>query len=155
MYVVSRGVRIRGYLWGTMVAGVVAAILWSRIAGPFVLSPVMTCATLLGFAANPRIMRHPWTLTVWVTVASLLPFALELVGVLAPTTTIQGGSIEIRSAMFDIQGTFELVALAIGNLGFVLFVAFFMLGMNRMAAATKRDLAIQNWQLAQVIPGRG
>jgi serine/threonine-protein kinase len=151
MYYISRSRDLRGYLWIVMVASIAASILWSRIVGPFMLNPVMMCATLLGFASNPRVLKHAWTVVCWVVVAALLPLVLESVGAIEQTTTIVNHTLEIRSAMFDIRGNLEITALAAANVGVILFVALYAISANRLVYRAQREQTIQNWQLNQIV----
>ncbi len=150
LYYAARRMR-PGYLWVTMVATVAAAIIWSRIAGPFLLNPVMLCGALMGYTANPRVTSRPWTVVAWAVVAVMLPLVLEWTGLLAQSTTIAGNRIEIESFIYDIRGNLELGVLTVANLAFVILVALYALSINRFALRMQRSLLVQNWQLNQMV----
>jgi serine/threonine-protein kinase len=130
----------------------VLVIAWSRIAGPFMLLPVMVCGVMVAFTADPRMSDNWWRTIGFVLVALLLPMALEGLGILAPTFGVADGAIVTHSQIFEIRGAFELAILTIANLAFVVAVAVFALGLNRAARTARDSLLRQTWALRQLLP---
>jgi hypothetical protein len=130
-----------GYLPISMTLTLTTAVVWSQIAGPYMLLPVMMCAVLFGMAANDEVMKRSWVLPLWAMVAVMLPLVLEWTGVLATTTSIVGDHIEVESAMYHIRGNVELTALTVANLTFVVITAIYGVSTHRIAARSKRALS--------------
>ncbi len=130
----------------------VLVVVWTRIAGPFMLTPVMICGVLLAYTSDPRMSDRGWRTVAFALVAVMLPQVLEWVGAIAPTTGVIDGSILTHSAIFRIQGPFELAILTVANLAFVMSVALFALGLNRAARGARESLARQAWALRQLLP---
>jgi hypothetical protein len=134
----------------SMLGNFALAFAATRIAGPFMLTPVMICGATIAVASHPWNQRHPWTIAVWIAVTSLLPIVLEALGVLGSTWSIENRAFATRSAMFEIRGATEGVALVVANLGFLLLVGSFAYTVTRNAREARRNLEIQAWQLRKL-----
>jgi hypothetical protein len=135
------------------VAGtIVLSIMWSRIAGPFMLTPVLICGALLAYTTHPWMSAGPWRTLGFATLAVMVPIVLELTGLLGQTSDIAGGAVVTRSSIYEIRGTLELVGLTAANLAFVLAVAMFALSINRAARVGRESLQRQAWALGQLLP---
>jgi hypothetical protein len=138
----------------SLVANLALVLVFSRLAGPFILTPIVTTGILLSFSSNPFIMARRWILLAWGTAAVLLPIALELTGVLPRTFEIVDGSIRITSDFYRIGGGLEEGALILANCGFILIGALFALGIGTDREQTRRKLHIQAWHLRQLLPNQ-
>jgi hypothetical protein len=127
---------------------------FSRLAGPFILTPIVTTGILLSFSSNPLIMARRWILLAWGAAAVLLPIALELAGVVPRTFEIVDGSIRITSDFYRLQGGLEEGALILANCGFILIGALFAYGIGTHREDTRRKLHIQAWHLRQLLPNQ-
>ena len=137
-----------------MAGNLVLGILMTRIAGPFLLTPLVICGALLAFSADRWTMERPWTLVVWSTITVMLPFALEWSGLLAQTWEIDVEGFTTRSAIYESPGSVAAVALVAANLVFVCVVGLYALAINRAAHDARRTLRIQAWHLQHLLPSR-
>jgi len=127
----------------------------SRLGGPLLLTPVMTCGIVLGLTAMPWLLARPWVVTAWVALAVSVPVVLEAVGLFAPTWWIEGDSIRIRSAMLHATNhAIETVALVAAHVVFISLAGSFARATSRDRRAAERRLHIQAWHLRQLLPSK-
>jgi len=136
-----------------LVANLVTVVLWSRLAGPFVLTPALLCGLMLAFASNREMIARPWLLLSWGAVAIFLPFVLEWIGLLERTWYMTDTGLVSRSMMFGAGGA-ELVTMILANAVFVLVVGSFASHLRRNLSRAQRDLHVQAWHLRQLLPAR-
>ena len=136
----------------TLGGTVLLALAAERIAGPYMLLPVVICGALLAYTTDPRMGDHPWRVVAYTIVALLLPVALERLGVIAATTSVVNGRIVTHSGIFGITGDLEVAVLTAANVAFVLAVGMFALGINRAARFARESLQRQAWALRQLLP---
>jgi serine/threonine-protein kinase len=136
----------------SLVLNFAGAFMLSRLAGPFMITPIVILAMLLSFASNPRLLERPWIYVGWAVAAVMTPIVLELVGVLPATWRISEGLIKTRSEFFTLHGTTDELALIVANLGFLLIGALFAFGMSADRRRAERDLHVQAWHLRQLLP---
>jgi hypothetical protein len=135
----------------SMLGNFALAFAATRMAGPFMLTPVLICGATVAVASHPWNQRHPWTVPAWIAMTALVPIALEAAGVLESTWSVEHGGIEVHPAMFAIHGAAEgSIALIGANLGFLLLVGWFAFAVTRNAREARRELAIQAWQLREL-----
>jgi eukaryotic-like serine/threonine-protein kinase len=137
-----------------LAATFVATLLASRIAGPFVLSPVITCGIILGLAALPALSSRPLVLVAWIAMTVVVPVALEQLGVFGRTTSIDGDTLMIRSAAIDGHPRTIIVALVVSQVVLLAMAGRFALVTSRERREAERRLHIQAWHLKQLLPGR-
>jgi serine/threonine protein kinase len=128
------------------------ALLFTRVAGPFVLTPLMVCCTLAAVTAIPWINQRPWVVMSWMAATVMIPIVFEWVGVLPRTSRIDGGHMIIISDVVRTHGRFDELALAIGNLLFTGVVAWLLVAINRRRRVGQRQLFILAWHLRQLLP---
>ena len=128
------------------------ALVGSRIAGVFVLTPVLIAGSLLALAASPPVQRRPWLLYTWVAITVLVPVALEYVGIFDKTWTVTAHSIEIRSAIFGGSVGLESVLLLVGNIVVLCMLALYAIALARAARTAQRELLMQTWALEKLVP---
>ncbi len=140
----------------SMLCNVVLAIVWSRIASPFMLTPVVVCGVAIAISANPQLLQRRGVFVAFVVVATLLPVALEAFGLLSNTWGIDPAShmFVIRSAIFGSTGATGAVMLLLANTAFVVVVGLYAIDTNRTAYTAKREMQIQAWHLQQLLPAR-
>ncbi len=136
-----------------MFGNLVLAIAMTRIAGPFLLTPLLICGVLLAFAADPWVLKRPWSLLAWGAVTVMTPFALEWLGILDQTWAVDRDGFLTRSVIYEMPGTFAAAALVAANAVFVCVVGLFALGIQRNANRAQRQLHIQAWHLRHLLPG--
>ncbi len=127
----------------------------SRVGGPFLLTPVVTCGIVLALTAMPWLAARPWIVTVWIALAVGVPVVLEALGLFAPTWWIDGDSIRVRSAMLHATSrTIETVVLVAVHVVFISIIGRFARATSRDRRAAERRLHIQAWHLRQLLPSK-
>jgi len=125
----------------------------SRVAGPFMLTPVVVCGIALGLTAMPQLIARPWVVLAWIAVATVAPVALEALGIFEPTWWFEGDSIRIRSAVLHGRTpTSETAALVVVHVTFIAMTGMFARVISRDRRAAEHRLHIQAWHLRQLLP---
>jgi len=137
-----------------MAANLVLAALMTRIASPFLLTPLMICGALLAFSADRWTMARPRWLVGWGVVAVMLPFVLEALRLFPPSWRVDGAGFHAWSPIYANPNQVAAGALLLANLIFVCVVGWYALAINRSADAAKRQLHIQAWHLHKLLPSR-
>ncbi len=138
----------------TVVLGINLAlsVLFSRIASPFVLTPLMTCAALAAITAIPWVNRRTWVVVTWATPATSLPIAAEWLDLIPRTWTIGNGMMVIVSDVVRSHGVVTEIALVFSNLLFTIVIALFVLMITRRRRVAQQQLYVQAWHLRQLLP---
>ncbi len=146
--------RDRIYGWRIYVNACINAIiigLVCRMVGPFIVAPTLVATTLMAYAAHPRFGRIVVVASI-LAGAVLVPWALELTGVLSPTYTFVDGTIVLSSPIL----TFRSVPVQLAFLVLLLVLLAVVAVLSRMMAQRQRDanrrVELQAWQLRQLVP---
>jgi serine/threonine-protein kinase len=124
----------------------------SRIAGPFVLVPILAGIGTMALIAAPVLIDRKWLVIGTMVCTVAVPTALERLGILSSTWAIEGGRLvmEARTVTFD-SGPATVFLLA-SNLTIIMFAGLFA----HTLASTRRDAILraesQAWHLAQLLP---
>ncbi|HWU90082.1 MAG TPA: serine/threonine-protein kinase, partial [Kofleriaceae bacterium] len=129
------------------------AILFTRIASPFILTPLLICCAIAALTSIPAIAERPWLVMAWTICAVMAPFFLEWAGVLDPTWEVGSHWIAVHGDMFYASGKSEEISLVLANLLFTIIVAWFALVISRRRLVAQRQLYVQAWHLGQLVPG--
>ena len=135
-----------------LVSNIALALLFTRIAGPFILTPLFICGVLVSITSNPWLIKRMWAVIAWTTIAVMLPIVLERVGLLNLSWSIGDGAMLVVSDMFHTYGRAEEVALVIANLSFTVTVGLVALSIARGRSTAQRALLVQAWHLRQLLP---
>ncbi len=135
-----------------LISALVLSIAFSRIIGPFILTPVVLCGMFFALSANPWLGARPWILFSWLVVVALAPLALEWAGVLGPTWAMTPRTVEAMSQIYAAGTPLEAFALIVANIGLIAAVAMFALAVSRRMRDARRRLTIQRWHLGQLVP---
>ncbi|HEY0251584.1 MAG TPA: serine/threonine-protein kinase, partial [Kofleriaceae bacterium] len=133
------------------VANLCGVVLFSRIMGPYMLTPIVTMSVLLSFTASPRLLARPFWIWLWCGLAIGVPTVLDALGVMPTSTTLVHGEWRIASDMFNLRNL-SLPLLILANIGFMLIAVRFMLGISRRRETSRVKLQIQAWHLEQMLP---
>jgi hypothetical protein len=129
-----------------------ASLVFTRVAGPFVLTPLVTCSMLVALTAIPSLNQRAWLAMAWMVATVMAPILLEWAGVLPTTWWIGDGSMTIVSDLVHTHGRFDELALVFGNLVFALVVAWLLVVINRRQRLGQRQLFVLAWHLRQLLP---
>ncbi|MCX5747136.1 MAG: hypothetical protein NT062_32090, partial [Proteobacteria bacterium] len=135
-----------------MLVGFVLAVAFTRVLGPFVLTPIVIAASLLPMTANPWLNTRPLAVAGWLLAVVFVPQLLEWLGVFTPTWSMVAGGVCSTSAMLDGRSSLDAVELLVTNLLLLGTVAAYMVRINRAMIATSQKLHVQAWQLGQLLP---
>jgi hypothetical protein len=135
-----------------LVVNLAGTLLFSRVAGPFVLTPLIVAAALAGLTPIPWINERKWLIIGWAVTAATLPVFLEWLHVLPKTWSIKDGAMMINSDIFRTHGPLEEVLLTFVNAVFTLVVALFAASISHRRRVSQNALFIHAWHLRQLIP---
>ncbi|HEY1814083.1 MAG TPA: serine/threonine-protein kinase [Kofleriaceae bacterium] len=135
-----------------LVVNLAAVLVFSRILGPFIITPVSTLGILMSFAASPRLLARRWVIAAWTVCAIALPIVVELLGVLPRTWWVTEGAVVSTSQIIRIHGTRDAIALVFVNASWIAIVANYALNTSLRRRDLQRELHIQRWHLQQTIP---
>ncbi|HUS32709.1 MAG TPA: serine/threonine-protein kinase [Kofleriaceae bacterium] len=136
----------------TFVMTMLVALMFTRISGPFILTPVVICAALMQLAAIRQVAERLWLVVSWVVLAVMLPFALEWTHLIDPTYEVNKGLIISTSKIFDMRTGIDEATLVISNLLFILAAGMVAVFISRRRMKAQRQLQIQAWHLRQLLP---
>jgi hypothetical protein len=128
------------------------AILFTRIAGPFVLTPLLISCALVAMTTIPWLNARPWVVIGWTVVAVLAPIILEWIGAMPKTWAISNGRMQIMSDLIRSHGRLEEIALVVISVLFTIIIALLALALSRRRQTAQRALYVHAWHLRQLIP---
>ncbi len=142
--------RFRLYLNACINAVLIGLI--SRMVGPFIIAPTLTVTTLMAYAAHPKFGRV--TVMAAILGASVaLPWALELVGLLAPTYHFTaGGELVMASSVVRFSSLPVQLAFALLLVLLLAVVGLLSRGIAQRQRDATRELELHAWHLRQVVP---
>jgi serine/threonine protein kinase len=128
------------------------ALVFTRVASPFVLTPLLICCALAGITSIPAIAERPWLVMAWTFVAVTAPFAGEWLGLLPRTWQITSSMMVITGNMIRPGGHSEEIALVVTHVLFTMVVGWLALEISRRRLTAQRQLYVQAWHLGQLVP---
>jgi eukaryotic-like serine/threonine-protein kinase len=137
-----------------MLGNLALAALMTRIASPFLLTPLVICGAMLVFSADRWTMTRPYWLAVWGVAAVTLPLALEWLHLFPTSWRVDASGFHAWSTFYPRPNTVAAVALALANLVFVIVIGCYAVAINQSADAAKRQLHVQAWHLRKLLPSR-
>jgi hypothetical protein len=126
-------------------------VLFERIGGPFLFTPLYACIIAIGVGTQVRRERRGVALLA-LAVTFCLPIVLELTGVLQRTFRLTPDGIVGNGTVFDPHGGFDTLGIVLGNLALCAMLVTYALTMNRARKAAQREAALQAWHLRQMLP---
>ncbi len=136
----------------TLSVSLALAILFTRVAGPFVLTPLVIAGLLVGITQIKWLNDRFWVVAAWTAAAVMLPIIFEWIDVLPDTWAISNGSMVIQSDVLRSHGMFEELALVFTSLLFTTVVGAFALTVSRRRRLSQRALFVHAWHLRQLVP---
>ena len=124
-----------------------------RIVGPFIIAPTLVVTTMVAYAAHPRLGRiHVVALIL--SAGVVVPWGLEIAGVIAPTYRFVDGSIVLGSPIIEFSAAPVQLAFALLLVVFTTVVGVLSRGLARSQRDAARKLELQAWHLRQIVPSR-
>jgi serine/threonine-protein kinase len=142
-------------LWLALAGHLAVVVAFSRIAGPFVLTPLLACGIAIAIGSHRAVADRPWIAIAWLVVAIALPVALELAGVLASTWRLGPDGLVSGGTIFDGRSTSDAIGILLGTVALAVVVGRFALSLTRARRRAQRTAHVQAWHLGQLLPRRG
>ena len=136
------------------VVNLLGIIMFSRVLGPFMLTPIMTLGVLQSFSSSPRLLAKPLWIWVWLAAAVLGPVGLELSGVFPRTFNFHDGVISTVSQFYILHGSISELVLVLANVVVIAICVRFMIALSTNRELAHRKLLIQAWHLEQMLPAK-
>ncbi|MEO8840686.1 MAG: serine/threonine-protein kinase [Kofleriaceae bacterium] len=127
-------------------------VLFSRMLGPFMLTPILTLGVLLSFSSSPRLLARPYLIWMWLLLAIGIPIAAEVSGLFPRTFELDHGAVVTTSQFYVLHGVVSEIVLIFGNLVFMVIAVRFMISLSRSRNAAHQKLLAQAWHLEQMLP---
>ncbi|MBK9001191.1 MAG: protein kinase [Myxococcales bacterium] len=125
----------------------------SLFLGPFMLVPALAAQNTIYFAAfAPRGTKRIATVAIG-TLAVIVPFGLELSGVLSPSMKFTDGGLLLLPRLTELPATPVQVLLLLGAVFMVILPSFVLARMNDERIDVKLRLFSYLWHLRQLVPG--
>ncbi|MBL0214005.1 MAG: serine/threonine protein kinase [Myxococcales bacterium] len=136
----------------TLASHLLVAILFTRLSGPFLFTPVFVCAILLSATTLPALVDRPSLVILWTVLAAASPLVLEWAGVLAPSWSFNEHGLLSFGTIFQPDQTFDRTVLVLANVAAVLVVGLFARVIGRDRRDAQRRVGIQLWRFQQLLP---
>ncbi len=136
----------------TLASHLLVAVLFTRLSGPFLFTPVFVCATLLSSTTLPALVDRPSLVIAWTALAAGLPLLLEWVGVLAPSWAFTDRGLLSFGTIFATDQDLAHVVLVVANVAAILIVGLFARVIGRDGRDAQRRVGIQLWRFQQLLP---
>jgi hypothetical protein len=128
------------------------AVAFTRVIGPWILTPIVILGASFPISANPKLNRRPIWLVVWLFACLVVPIVLEQLGVFAVSWRVSGLGVISTSSMFIGSGPVDAFALVFTNVVIMLAVVLFVRSANRNSIESRRKALTQAWHLEQLLP---
>jgi serine/threonine-protein kinase len=125
---------------------------FSRLGGAFIVTPIVVCGAAITLATHRRMSRAPWRILLWTAVAMMLPFALEALGVFAPTWRMTPQGLLVWGTVVDHYGRVDAAITVVGNLAIVLVPTLLASVIVRGRDDALRELHRREWRLRRLLP---
>ncbi len=139
--------------WVNLLVGFGLAVAFTRVLGPFVLTPVVIAGSLLPMTANPWLSRRPFVVAAWLLAVIAIPQLLEWLGVFATTWSTVDAGVCAQSAILKGSGNADAFELMTANTVLLATVAAYLVRISRNATDASHRLHVQAWHLGQLLPG--
>jgi serine/threonine-protein kinase len=132
----------------------VLVALISRAFGSLIVAPGVTCIMVLSFVSYPQLMKRA-PLVIAILVGSwVVPTALEFLGVLSRSWTIDAEGIHSTSSTLVIGGT-NTIALLVGiHVGLIMVTGLYASNLAASRYKALRNTKIREWHLRQLLSDR-
>jgi eukaryotic-like serine/threonine-protein kinase len=134
-----------------LVCNIAFGVLFERIGGPFLFTPLYACIIAIGVGTQVRRERRGTAIAV-LAIAMALPIVLELTGVLSRTFEMTPNGLLTIGMVYDGRGELDVAGMLLGTFALCALLVTYTLTMNRARKAAQREAALQAWHLRQLLP---
>lgn len=135
-------------------AATIAVIVSMVVLGPFMIVPTLALANTAAYAVAAHESRERFWIATFGVCAVIVPILIEFSGLLPPTFDVVDGKIVVQSMMFDLSFQSTLAFLVVIHVPFILACAWFVARVKETHSELERQMRVQAWQLAQIVPSR-
>jgi hypothetical protein len=129
----------------------VGVVILTRITSPLLVFPVM-CAMMTMVALGHRGGAPRWTFAAFGIAPILSAAALEGLGLWSPTMVWRAGTLEIHSALLDLDAVPWVIPVLVISSVFPVVVGTILLGrVHDLGEGLAREAHVQRWQLQQLV----
>ena len=148
----SRGHASRREMLFVVLGNATLAALMSRMFGSLIGTPAVICVMALSLTSYPQLIDRARTVVAILLASWLLPVALERVGAIPSTWSVDGERIVSTSAMFDLAGMSTSALVIATNVFAILVISLFANALARSRRDAQREVETQAWHLRQLLP---
>jgi serine/threonine-protein kinase len=126
----------------------VVCVLFSRLASPFVLTPMLVCVQVMALAAHTRLVTRRLAVIAFALAAIWLPIAGEWLGVLPSSYRSEPDGLLTWSTVVPN----DFPALLFGQTLLAIVIAGYVVTFQRAGHDARRTAEIQAWHVRQLVP---
>jgi len=149
---ITQRVATPGQMMVVAAGNALLAALISRTLGSMIIVPAVTCIMALSLTSYPQLIDRRWIVIALLVASWVIPVGLEQVGVLAPTWSIDGATIELTSHVMRIGGNHTMAILIGSNIVTIVVFGLFSSALATSRRNAMRQSEIQAWHLRQLLP---
>ena len=127
-------------------------VLFSRIAGPFILTPLIAAGGLIVFTSMRGVIERRWVVIGWASAAVLLPIVVEYLHLFPWTWQIFDGFMIVQSNIVRSAGPPTEAVLIAASVVLHIALGLFLLAFARQRRSAQTQLFVQAWHLRQLLP---
>ena len=127
-------------------------VLFSRIAGPFILTPLIAAGGLIAFTSMRGVIERPLVVFGWAAGTVLMPICVEYLHLFPWTWEIHDGFMIVQSNVLHSSGPPTEAVLIVVSVILHVALGAFMLAIARQRRHAQNQLFIQAWHLRQLLP---
>jgi serine/threonine-protein kinase len=124
-----------------------------RMVSPVIIAPTLVITTLVAYAAHPRLGRVGIVAMI-LSMGVVVPWGLEIAGVIEPTYGFSGGAIVLASPIVEFSAVPVQIAFAVLLVVLVTVVGVLSRGLAQNQREATRKLELQAWHLRQIVPAQ-
>jgi eukaryotic-like serine/threonine-protein kinase len=151
-YSISRRAARPNEMWIIAVGNVVLSALLSRLFGPLIITPVVSCIMAVSLTSYPQLMAHARIVIPMLVLAWLAPVLLELTGLFQSTWHVADGQVVSMSHAVELSPHATSALLIFGNCMGIMVIGAFANALARSRREAQRAVEIQAWHLRQLLP---
>jgi serine/threonine-protein kinase len=151
-YAVSRRPARPNEMWLVVIGNVVLSALLSRLFGPLMIAPIVSCIMAVSLTSYPQLLAHARIIIAMLVLGWIGPVILEAVGVLAPTWKVMDGAVISTSNVVELSSGATSALLIFGNCMAIIVIGMFANALARSRREAQRGVEIQAWHLRQLLP---
>ncbi len=137
-----------------VITNTILVVIIARMFSPILIAPGVAAVLAMAMVLTPRFspLGSGITVTAMLGTAILVPWALERVGVLSVTMSVDRAGILFRAPVIEGQETRTMIVGALYAIGLIAGASIMASAMRARARESARRLHLQAWQLRQLVP---